>query len=49
MRVLRRIKGVSRVDRGRKEDIRSRLGQEGISNKEEWVKWKNRLEEMSDE
>ena len=48
MRVLRRIEGVSRVDRVRKEDIRLRLGQEGISSKEEWDKWKNRLEEMND-
>ena len=38
MRVLRRIEGVSRVDGVRKEDIRLRLGQEGISSKEEWDK-----------
>ena len=30
MRVLRRIEGVSRVDRVRNVDIRLRLGQEGI-------------------
>ena len=30
MRVLRRIEGVSRVDSVRNEDIRLRLGQEGI-------------------
>ena len=30
MRVLRRIEGVSRVDKVRNADIRLRLGQEGI-------------------
>ena len=51
MRVLRRIEGVSRVDRVRNKDIRLRLGQEGILNvvKRSQEKWKKRLEEMNDD
>ena len=50
MRVLRRIEGVSRVDRVRNEDLRLRLGQVGIL---ELVRRKqkrlNRSERMQDD
>ena len=50
MRVLRRIEGVSRVDRVRNVDMRLRLGQEGILDVvRRQEKWKNRLEEMNDD
>ena len=51
MRVLRRIEGVSRVDRVRNEAIRLRLGQEGILDvvRRRQEKWKNRLDEMNDD
>ena len=51
MRVLRRIKGVSRVDRVRNVDLRLRLGQEGILDvvRRRQEKWNNRLEEMNDD
>ena len=51
MRVLRRIEGVSRVDSVRNEDIRLRLGQEGILDvvRRRQEKWKKRLEEMNDD
>ena len=51
MSVLRRIQGVSRMDRIRNEDIRQRLGQEGILDliRRRQEIWKCRLEEMSSE
>ena len=51
MRVLRRIEGVSRVDRVRNEAIRLRLGQEGILDvvRRRQKKWKNRLDKMNDD
>ena len=49
MSVLRRIQGVSRLDRWRNEDIRQQLGQEGVLDliRTRQEKWKCRLEEMS--
>ena len=47
MRVLRRIEGVNKTDRVRNEDIRERLGQEGILDlvKRRQEKWLMRLQE----
>ena len=49
MRVLRRIKGVSRLDRVRNVDLRVRLKQEGVLDtvKKRQQNWKQRVEEMS--
>ena len=53
MNVLRRIEGVCRLDRLRNEEIRERLGQEGILDtvKRRQVNWKTRfnLEEMNED
>ena len=51
MRVLRRIEGVSRVDRVRNEDVRLRLGQVGILElaRRRQEKWLNSLERMQDD
>ena len=50
MRVLRWIEGVSRLDRVRNVDIRSRLGQEGVADMllRLQQEWKQGVEEMSD-
>ena len=50
MRVLRRIEGVSRIGRVRNEDIRLKLGHEGIPDvvRRRQEKWKNRLEEITE-
>ena len=49
MNVLRRIEGVSRLDRVRNVDIREKLRQEGVLDmvKSRQEKWKIRMEEMS--
>ena len=49
MNVLRRIEGVSRLDRVRNEDVREKLQQEGVLDmvKSRQEKWKIRMEEMS--
>ena len=49
MNVLRRIEGVSRLDRVRNEDVREKLQQEGVRDmvKSRQEKWKIRMEEMS--
>ena len=49
MRALRRIKGVSRMDRVRNVDIRGRLKQEGVLDmvKKRQQNWKQKVEEMS--
>ena len=49
MRVLRRIEGVSRLDRVRNVDLRDRLKQEGVLDtvKKRQQNWKQRVEEMS--
>ena len=49
MRVLRRIEGVSRLDRVRNVDLRGRLKQEGVLDtvKKRQQNWKQRVEEMS--
>ena len=51
MRVLRWIQGMSRLDRVRNLDIRSRLGQEGVADMvmRKQHEWKQRVEEMSDD
>ena len=50
MRVMRRIEGVTRVDRIRNVDLRDRLKQEGVLDlvKRRQQRWKQRLEEMDD-
>ena len=50
MRVLRWIEGLSRLDRVRNMDIRSRLGQEGVADMVMRLQqeWKQRVEETSD-
>ena len=50
MRVLRRIEGVSRADRVRNENVRSRLEQVGILKlaRRRQEKWLDRLERMQD-
>ena len=49
MNVLRRIEGVSRLDRVRNEDVREKLRQEGVLDmvKSRQEKWKIRMVEMS--
>ena len=49
MRALRRIEGVSRMDRMRNVDIRGRLKQEGVLDmvKKRQQNWKQKVEEMS--
>ena len=49
MRALRRIDGVSRIDRVRNVDIRGRLKQEEVLDmvKKQQQNWKQRVEEMS--
>ena len=49
MRVLRRIEGISRLDRVRNVDLRGRLKQEGVLDtvKKRQQNWKQRVEEMS--
>ena len=49
MNVLRRIQGVSRLDRVRNVDAREKLQQEGVLDtvKSRQEKWKIRMEEMS--
>ena len=49
MNVLRRIEGVSRLDRVRNVDVREKLRQEGVLDmvKSRQEKWKIRMEEMS--
>ena len=49
LNVLRRIEGVSRLDRVRNVDIREKLRQEGVLDmvKSRQEKWKIRMEEMS--
>ena len=50
MRVMRRIEGVTRLDRIRNVDLRDRLKQEGVLDlvKRRQQRWKQRLEEMDD-
>ena len=45
---LRRIEGVSRVDRVRNKDIRDSLGQVAVTDtmKDRQLRWKEKLEEM---
>ena len=47
--VLRRIEGVSRLDRVRNEDVRKKLQRGGVLDmvKSRQEKWKNKMEEMS--
>ena len=49
MNILRRIEGVSRLDRVRNVDVREKLRQEGVLDmvKSRQEKWKIRMEEMS--
>ena len=49
MRVLRRIKGVNRMDRVRNEDIRQRLGQEDIVQviRRRQENWKCKIDNMN--
>ena len=49
MNVLRKIEGVSRLDRVRNVDVREKLQQEGVLDmvKSRQEKWKIRVEEMS--
>ena len=49
MRALRRIEGVSRMNRVRNVDIRGRLKQEGVLDmvKKQQQNWKQKVEEMS--
>ena len=49
MNVLRRIEGVSRLDRVRNVDVRKKLQQEGVLDmmKSRQEKWKFRIEEMN--
>ena len=49
MNVLRRIEGVSRLDRVRNVDVRKKLQQEGVLDmmKSRQEKWKIRIEEMN--
>ena len=49
MNVLRRIEGVSRLDRVRNVDVREKHRQEGVLDivKSRQEKWKIRMEEMS--
>ena len=49
MRVLKRIEGISRLDRVRNVDLRGRLKQEGVLDtvKKRQQNWKQRVEEMS--
>ena len=49
MNVLRRIEGVSGLDRVRNEDVREKLQQEGVLDmvKSRQDKWKIRMEEMN--
>ena len=49
MNVLRRIQGVSRVERTRSEDIRQRLGQESVLDviRRRQENWKCRMNEMN--
>ena len=51
MRKLRRIEGVSRMDRVRNVDIRGRLKQEGVLDmvKKRQQNWKQKVEEMSND
>ena len=46
---LRRVEGVTRLDRVRNEDVRRSLGQEAVVNmvKEKQRRWKVRMEEMN--
>ena len=50
MRVLRWIEGVSKLNRVRNVDIRSRLGQEGVADMvmRRQQEWKQRVEKMND-
>ena len=50
MRVMRRIEGVTRLDRIRNVDLRDRMKQEGVLDlvKRRQQRWKQRLEEMDD-
>ena len=49
MMPLRRVEGVTRLDRVRNEDVRRSLGQEAVVNmvKEKQRRWKVRMEEMN--
>ena len=51
MNVLRRIQGVSRVERTRSEDIRQRLGQESVLDviRRRQENWKCRMNEMNND
>ena len=51
MNVLRRIEGLSRLDRVRNVDIREKLRQEGVLDmvKSRQERWRVRMEEMSGE
>ena len=49
MRVLIRIEGVSRVDRVRDEDLRLKLGQDGIVDLARRRQWLSRSEGMQDD
>ena len=51
MNVLRRIEGLSRLDRVRNVDIREKLWQEGVLDmvKSRQERWRVRMEEMSGE
>ena len=49
MMFLRRVEGVTRLDRVRNEDMRRSLGQEAVGNmvKEKQRRWKVKMEEMN--
>ena len=51
MMCLRRVEGVSRMDRVRNKEVRKALGQEAMMDmvKEKQRKWKAKLEKMSEE
>ena len=51
MMCLRRVEGVTRMDRVRNVEVRKALGQEGVMDivKEKQKKWKEKLEEMSED
>ena len=50
MRIMRRIEGVTKLDKIRNVDLRDRLKQEGVLDlvKGRQQRWKQRLEEMDD-
>ena len=49
MRCLRRVEGVTILDKVRNEDIRSRLGQLAVVSRVEKTEWLRKMEGMTDE